>query len=69
MSASNKCPVCRQPMEVLPSKNVKSGKLFIQLKCLVDARHFRGFIHDREFIAENFSHHAAIHDSHDDQAN
>ena len=61
MSTSIKCPICSQAIEVLPAKSAKFGKYFIQLKCPVDARHFRGFIHDRQFVESALSHHGAIH--------
>ena len=59
MSTSLKCPICSHAIEVRPSKGAKSGKLFIQLKCPIDARHFRGFIHDRSFVESALSHHGA----------
>lgn len=67
MSTPIKCPICSQAIEVLPSKSAKSGKHFIQLKCPVDARHFRGFIHDRMFVETALSHHGAIHGLPDEQ--
>ena len=56
-------------MEVLPAKSAKSGKPYIQLKCPVDARHFRGFIHDREFVEPVLLGHVASDDSPGNQVN
>ena len=63
------CPICGALMEVLPAKSAKSGKPYIQLKCPVDARHFRGFIHDREFVETVLLGHVASHDSPGNQVN
>lgn len=69
MTTSIKCPICGTLMEVLPSKSTKSGKPYIQLKCPVDARHFRGFIHDREFVEAALLGHGAPNNSHGAQVN
>ena len=53
------CPICDKGIEIEPSKSTKSGKYFIQLKCPVDARHFRGFIHDKAFVNAVILHYGA----------
>lgn len=44
------CPVCRQPLALRLAHGRKSGKTFLMLLCAQDARHFRGFINDRDFV-------------------
>jgi hypothetical protein len=44
------CPVCRQPLTLRPAQGRKSGKSFLMLVCLLDGRHFRGFINDRDYV-------------------
>lgn len=51
-----KCPVCRNGMEFREARNKRSGKPSIQLLCPVDPRHFRGFINDRDFVAQVIGH-------------
>ena len=69
MSTSINCLVCSQAIEVLPLKSAKTGKYFLQLKCPVDARHIRGFIHDRAFVDSVISNLGVTHTSLDDRAN
>jgi hypothetical protein len=34
----------------------KSGKPFLMVKCLHDGRHFRGFVGDRDYVAQLLEH-------------
>jgi len=45
------CPLCPQPLALSIAHGRKTGKPFVALKCPRDARHFRGFIADRQFVA------------------
>lgn len=44
------CPVCGTGMELRKARGKRSGKPSLQLLCPDDARHFRGFINDRDFV-------------------
>jgi hypothetical protein len=44
------CPICGENLSLSLAKGRKSGKAFIMLRCLVDGRHFRGFITHRPFV-------------------
>jgi hypothetical protein len=44
------CPFCGQALNLSIARGRKSGKLFIMLRCLIDGRHFRGFITYRPFV-------------------
>lgn len=44
------CPVCLEPLAFQIARGRKSGKPFLMVKCLRDARHFRGFIGDRGYV-------------------
>jgi hypothetical protein len=44
------CLVCQQPLTLRPARGRKSGKSFLMLVCLLDGRHFRGFINDRVYV-------------------
>ncbi len=46
------CMVCQTPLSVRLAQGRKSGKPFLMLICDVDGRHFRGFISDRDYIAD-----------------
>ena len=48
---SLQCPVCGQPLSFRLARGRKSGKPFLMVMCLLDGRHFRGFIGDREYLA------------------
>ena len=69
MSAFGKCPICNGAIKAKLAIGRKSGKRSLALACPTDARHFRGFINDREFVERNLSHHLSIKDSESDQAN
>jgi hypothetical protein len=45
------CPLCGQCLAVRLARGRNSGKPFLMLVCLVDGRHFRGFITQREYVA------------------
>ena len=44
------CVVCSTPLPVRAARGRKSGKPFLMVVCGQDARHFRGFIADREYV-------------------
>ena len=44
------CPVCGKPLSFRSAVGRKSKKPFLMLVCLVDGRHFRAFINDREYV-------------------
>ena len=46
------CLVCHHPLILRLARGRKSGKAFLMLVCAEDGRHFRGFINDREFVAQ-----------------
>jgi predicted RNA-binding Zn-ribbon protein involved in translation (DUF1610 family) len=46
------CPVCGNPLSLRIAKGRKSNKPFIMLMCVIDGRHFRGFIGDRSYIQQ-----------------
>jgi hypothetical protein len=51
MNASVPCLVCHNPLELRLARGRKSHKPFLMLICPIDGRHFRGFISDRQFVA------------------
>ena len=51
-SSSLKCTVCHHEIKLGMATGRKSGKPFLMLVCPHDGRHFRGFISDRDYIAE-----------------
>jgi hypothetical protein len=44
------CPICGESLNLSLARGRKSGKPFLMLRCLVDGRHFRGFITHRPFV-------------------
>jgi hypothetical protein len=46
------CPVCGEVLHLALARGRKSGKPCIMLRCLIDGRHFRGFITHRPFVEE-----------------
>ena len=50
------CPVCGQPLSFRIARGRKSGKPFLMVMCLLDGRHFRGFIGDRDYLAKLLEH-------------
>ena len=44
------CPVCSKPLSISIVRGRKSNKPFIQFKCDIDGRHFRGFINDQMYV-------------------
>ncbi len=44
------CIVCQGPLEVRLAQGRKSGKSFVMLLCGVDARHFRAFVNDQDYV-------------------
>ncbi len=46
------CPVCGVALQITTAKGRKSGKPFLMLVCPKDGRHFRGFINDRDYVAQ-----------------
>ena len=47
------CPVCGVALRlsIATSRKAKKPKTFLMLVCPADGRHFRGFIHDRDFVS------------------
>ena len=45
------CPLCGSEIAVGLARS-KKGKPSISLRCPLDARHFRGFIADREYVSK-----------------
>lgn len=45
------CVVCGGPLAIRLAYGRQSNKPFVMLICPRDGRHFRGFIHDRDFVA------------------
>lgn len=50
MTAPLTCPVCKGRIDVQIARS-KAAKVSLHLHCPADARHFRGFINDWEFVA------------------
>ena len=46
------CLICRQSLEIRPSRGRKSGKPSLMVICPADGRHFRGFINDQVYVKE-----------------
>ena len=46
------CPVCEVSLRISAARGRKSQKPFLMLVCPSDGRHFRGFINDKEYVAE-----------------
>ncbi len=46
------CPICGENLSLSIAQGRKSGKSFIMLRCLIDGRHFRGFITHRPFVED-----------------
>jgi hypothetical protein len=44
------CPICGETLNLSLARGRKSGKSFIMIRCLIDGRHFRGFITHRPFV-------------------
>ncbi len=44
------CPVCHNPLILRIARSHKTLKPFLMLVCGSDARHFRGFIGDRDYV-------------------
>ena len=45
------CFICHSQLAFRPARGRKSGKLFIMVLCPDNARHFRGFISDQDYVA------------------
>jgi hypothetical protein len=46
------CPICGENLTLSLAKGRKSGKAFLMLRCMIDGRHFRGFITHRPFVED-----------------
>jgi len=46
------CVICSQPLDLRLARGRKSGKPFVMLVCGKDARHFRAFINDQDYVGE-----------------
>ncbi len=46
------CPLYRTDLKVAPCRPSKAGKNSLQVRCPVDARHFRGFIAHQPLVNE-----------------
>ena len=46
------CPVCRNELSFRIARGRKSGKPFLMVVCLVDGRHFRGFVGDQNYVKQ-----------------
>ena len=44
------CIICHLPLTMRTAQGRKSGKTFIMLLCGKNARHFRAFINDKDFV-------------------
>ncbi len=51
-SNTPRCLICTQPLLVRIVRGRRSGKPFVMLICSQDARHFRAFINDRDYVAQ-----------------
>ena len=47
-----RCPLCGSGIAARLARGRKSGKPFILLVCPQDARHFRGFIGDQQYVKQ-----------------
>ena len=47
-----RCPLCGSGVAARLARGRKSGKPFILLVCPKDARHFRGFIGDQQYVKQ-----------------
>lgn len=47
-----RCPVCSEFLHISLARGRRSGKPFLMLVCPRDGRHFRGFINDKEYVAQ-----------------
>ena len=45
------CLVCKEPLTMRLARGRRSGKAFVMLLCGRDARHFRAFVNDRDFVS------------------
>ena len=45
------CPVCGATLRISAAQGRTSHKPSLMLVCPLDGRHFRGFINDREYVA------------------
>lgn len=45
------CPVCAEALAVRITKS-RNGNVSLMLVCVIDGRHFRGFINDREYVGD-----------------
>ena len=50
------CLVCGAPLTIRPAQGRKSKKPFIMLRCSHDARHFRAFITDQDYVRQVLEH-------------
>ena len=55
-STSPTCPVCQGIVEIKLAIGRKSGKPSLSMVCPTDARHFRGFINDKDFVESALPH-------------
>ena len=46
------CFICKKPLDLRLARGRKSGKPFLMLICASDARHFRGFITQQDYVSE-----------------
>ena len=46
------CLICGSHLTVRPAQGRKSKKPFIMLLCSRDARHFRAFINDQDYVRQ-----------------
>lgn len=52
--ATVRCPLCASPLRfsLATSRRAKKKKAFVMLVCPTDARHFRGFISDQDYVKD-----------------
>ena len=46
------CPVCSLDLRISTATGRSSHKPFLMLVCPKDGRHFRGFINDKDYVAQ-----------------
>ena len=46
------CIICGESLTVSLARGRKSGKPFVMLICSRDARHFRAFVNDQEYVRQ-----------------
>lgn len=46
------CPVCGLNLKITLAQGRTSKKAFLMVVCPKDGRHFRGFINDKDYVAQ-----------------